>query len=241
MEDVAKKYISVPIVLLEGFVRNPRLTVMNISLYCSYRASMTDYANKGDNWNGDDLIEAFSDLDICVNSVQDLGGIIFKNLPKEKEKPYVGVRIERLLEFYFDETEEIDRVAFLAFLALKSILQQQILKKITIQYMFSRMDGSPGLVEEDKISPEIKKWTSRKLFSKLMEYLELNYQLIRPQANVRGIVYTFPTQKMEDGSLMTRVKMESIWKNKKDNTERLLRLKEEKKLAFLKVNGTNGK
>ncbi len=181
--DVKNRYLNVPVVLIKGFLNDPRLTIQHIIAYCFFR----DIAIRGIYESVEEMeiefevnIEGFG---LCENSISELGNLLVDSIAEEK--PYVGIHIERLIDFHANEFSEFDRVVFMAYLALKSIIQNQSYKRITIEYLFSRMEGNSKKIPLADLSPDISGWASRKKRTKIFTHLEIHYKLIRPFGNIR--------------------------------------------------------
>src|SRR5690606_6583260 len=127
----------------------------------------------------------FEGFGLCEKSIADIGESMYDSIG-DREKPYVGIHLDTLIHFHTEETTEFDRIVFVAYLALKSIIQRQPYKRITYNYLFSRMDGHSMVVSVPELSPEILQWTTRKKRTRILNYLETNFKLIRPHGNSKG-------------------------------------------------------
>lgn len=238
MEEVAEKYLKTPVALLEGLLADPKKSVERILTYCIYVAADIE----GIYDTRQDMVDALG-ID-----PEDFGYDVMRKFLKEgkwlfgklegKHKPYVGIHIDYLVRMYKHkgENESFERVAFLAYLALKSIIQKQTYKNIQVDYWFSRMDGHSGKVPWDEISPQVREWNTRRKRERIINELEDRYGMIRPYGKTRGITYSFATQKMNDGTRMSQEKLEMIvQKRKKEYRDKIN--KERKKEIHKKVKG----
>ncbi|MBT0811053.1 hypothetical protein KIH41_07140 [Litoribacter ruber] len=234
--EVNERYCNVPIVLLGGFVEYPPTSITNILMYWLYESIhiLEKYSSVEE--AGMEHETDFISFDLCDRSVKEIGGELYDSLAGQ-EKPYVGFRLESLLKFYFEEVDiqQIDLVGYAAFIALKSIIQKKPICKTSKEFLFSRMAGKPKKAPIESLPEWCRKWYDGRRFRKLSEYLEVHYNLYRPIRNSRGILFTFPFQKLSDGSLMTRQKFELIIQKSKEkkNTKATMDLiKAEKLKAF---------
>jgi hypothetical protein len=231
--EIEKRYLNVPVALLRGFVTNPKTTIRYILVYCVYKSIAIDREYGSVEEMEIEFETDFEGFGLCQKSIADLGEPLYDSLA-QREKPYVGIHIDRLILFYAYDSDEFDRVVFVAYVALKSILQNQAYKSVTVEYLFSRMDGYAMIVPIADISPEIWKWSTRKRRANIFDFLESHFQLIRPLGNTKGIVFSFLTQKLKDGSKMTREKLEFNIQTKKMNYRKKI-IEEEKRKAHDKV------
>ena len=228
--EVEKRYLNVPVALLKGLVSNPRLNIQCSLAYCIYKSIAIDRIYGSIEEMEKEYEIDIGGFDLCEKSIGELGETLYDSLG-EREKLYVGIHIDRMVMFSAYDSDEVERVVFVAYLALKSILQNQAYKSVSVEYLFSRMDGHSKKVSPPEISPEIWKWSSRKRRKNIFDLLESHYMLIRPYENTRGIVFSFLSKRLKDGSKMTREKLELSVQTKKRNYKMKV-IKEEKKKAY---------
>jgi hypothetical protein len=243
MEDVAREYLNVPVSLLRGVIAEPKRSVKNILHYCIYVAVEIDhiYKNRRDMLQDLNITDEQFEYGFVQNLLRNSQKQMLNKLGGSR-KPYVGIHVKRLATLYKLDGNEVgfETIVFVAYLALRSIIQQQTYKNIQVDYLFSRMDGRSGKVPWDDISPEIKEWYTRRKFSRIMSALEENYGMIRPASKTRGITFSFKIQKLRDGSLMTEEKLETVVQKKRKvyreklNKEKKKRIRETVKA---KLNG----
>ncbi|MBK6936360.1 MAG: hypothetical protein IPH18_05365 [Chitinophagaceae bacterium] len=68
--------------------------------------------------------------------------MLYKSLPPKS--PKTSINTEMIFDCYKNEKSEFEIVAFLAFAAIRSILQKQSYSKITNEYLIGRMSGNSG-------------------------------------------------------------------------------------------------
>src|SRR5690554_1678837 len=194
--EVEKRYLNVPVVFLKGLVSNPRLNIQCSLAYCIYKSIAIDRIYGSIEEMEKEYEIDIGGFDLCEKFIGELGETLYDSLG-EREKPYVGIHIDRMVRFCAYNSDELERVTFVAYLALKSILQNQAYKSVTVEYLFSRMDGYSKKVPTTEISPEIWKWSSRKRRKTVFDLLESHYKLIRPYENTKGIVFSFLAKKLK--------------------------------------------
>lgn len=198
MEGLNYRYLDFPVSLLKGFLKDPFTAVQKIFMYCLYRDISVEECYRNLQTAEKELMIRVRDIDLCAKSIEDTGGELHREYGGDGV-PYVGADVNRLMDVIHYEPESLNVAAFVAFLALKSILQNQAYKKVGIDYWFSRMDGFKKSVPRDQLSPEVAKWATRWKREKLTQHLEQYYRLIRPYGKHRGIIFSFSNQRLKDG------------------------------------------
>lgn len=80
-----------------------------------------------------------------------------------------------IFDFYKNHKTEFEIVVFLAFAAIRSILQKQPYTKITNEYLIGRMSGNSG--KGEPVNPLLVKYTSRYRLDKIKNELQLSWGL----------------------------------------------------------------
>jgi hypothetical protein len=133
-----KRYFNFPIVLLNGFLINHKKVLNNIFDYCIV-AYCTKYS--------EDIAKAAKYFGVKVGNetvTYNNGMALFDTI--DEKCPKAGLSNNMFFDYYSNEKTEFDKVVLLAFLAIKSIVQDQAFTKLDYKYLFSRMAGLPKSV-----------------------------------------------------------------------------------------------
>ena len=120
-------------------------------------------------------------------SAFDKGKLLFESLPDKS--PKTSISIAMIFDFYKNEKTEFEIITFLAFAAIRSILQKQPYIKITNDYLIGRMSGNSG--KGEPINPLLTKYTSRYQLDKIKRELEINWGLKLYGNHTRGYYVSF--------------------------------------------------
>ncbi len=209
-DDNKKKYFNFPIVLLEGFLIDHKKCLNNILDYAMYA-----YCEKYDT---DDVKRAARFLGVTLGNefrTYHNGNELFDSIPEGL--PKVGISTDIFFDYYKNEKSEFQKVTLLAFLAIKSVLQNKSYCKLNNNYLFARMDGKSHSIKNDsELSKELLKYKNDYRSVKIKDELKLNWGL-KHYGKSRGFYVSF---KMSLEDLIFQVE-----KNKKSN-----RLKEQKEI-----------
>ena len=208
-DDNKKKYFNFPIVLLEGFLIDHKKCLNDILDYAMYA-----YCEKYDT---DDVKRAARFFGVTLgNEIRTYrnGNELFDSIPEGL--PKVGISADIFFDYYKNEKSEFQKVTLLAFLAIKSVLQNKSYCKLNNNYLFARMDGKSHSIKNDsELSKELLKYKNEYQSVKIKNELILNWGLVHYAYYVRGFYVSF---KMSLEDLIFKVE-----KNKKSN-----KLKEQK-------------
>jgi hypothetical protein len=106
-----------------------------------------------------------------------------------KKAPKTSISKEMIFDFYKNKKTEFEVVCFLAFASLKSMIQRQVYKKITNDYLLSRMSGNSK--KNGEINPKLKKYAGRYQLDKIKIELQLNWGLKYYAEMTRGFYVSF--------------------------------------------------
>lgn len=167
----------------------------------------------------DDLEEGEEYLGITFSDIKrsyKIGKMLFDSI--SHDAPRTSIRKEILFNFYKNEKSEFEIDCFLAFAAVRSIIQKDACKKITNAYLLSRMSGHAKKC--DQFHPRLKKYRTRYQIDKLKTELQINWGLKLYGRFTRGAYMSF---KMELPDLIRFVekrrnsnKVKLLAKQKKD-------------------------
>jgi hypothetical protein len=102
-----------------------------------------------------------------------------------------GISKKMFFDFKLNEKSDFDKICLLAFLALKSIIQDQTYAKIDNQYLLSRMDGSQKSIPIERLSEEVKKYSTRHHLDSIKYELKINWHLVYFSKHTRGFYVSF--------------------------------------------------
>lgn len=189
MSDEKEKYFNFPIHLLQGFLVDPYKCLTDISDYSVYERSIG--LELGSELEKMKSAAKFYNLNFTnyENSLKN-GAKIYNEIGVTRA-PKVGLSLSLFWEYYKNEKSEFDKVCLLAFLALRSIIQNKAYTKVDNKYLLSRMDGKARSCELSELSDPLLKYSSRRLLEKVKRELQFNWYLIYYSRYTRGFYISF--------------------------------------------------
>lgn len=189
MEDESKKkYFNFPVAFLEGFLIDHKKCLNDILDYAMYA-----YCVKHD--IDGDVKRAARFFGVTLGNefkTYRNGNELFDSVPEGL--PKVGISKEIFFDFYKNEKSEFQKVTLLAFLAIKSVLQNKSYCKLDNNYLFARMDGKSHSIKNDcELSKELLKYKNEYQSVKIKNELKLNWGLIHYAYYTRGFYVSFKT------------------------------------------------
>jgi len=184
-----KQYFNVPVQLLQDFIPNTNQSLNNIFDYAIYdhAANKLEY---------DDIsvriTAACKHFRVTCNEEKtcEIGTALHNSIASNS--PKVGISTDLFFDYYKNHKTNFEKACFLMFLALKSIIQNKAYCKITNAYLWARMDGKASSLKPfDKLSSEIKFFTSEYQTNKIKKELRNNWQLVYYGRYTRGCYYSF--------------------------------------------------
>ena len=225
------KYFNFPIYFLKDFMINPiKDTLSPILNYALY-----EHSQKLEEGSGIDKLKSSAKY-FNVSMGDD------KLLHKEGEKlvegeiigyPKAGINTKTYWDYRDNYKSEFDKVSLLAFLAIKSILQQKAYCKIGNKFWLARMDGKASSCEFEELSPAIRKYSTEYQIRKIKNSLVDNWNLVTYSRYNRGfyISLKLPLEKLAFEAEKQRANV----KNKKRKAE----IKQAYLNAMKRLNGQN--
>ena len=219
-----EKYFNVPVQLLEGFFVDSRKSLNNVLDYAIYEHSKKLDLKKPDIYElspTDRIIAAAKDYNVTLSSNQTTlknGKILFDSIPLNS--PKVGVKHDHYWSFYKEDKEQFEKACFLAYLALRSIVQNKPYCKIDNNYLLSRMDGKTHAIKEAaELSPEIRHFANDYQAVKIKKALQRSWGLVYYSRYTRGFYFSF-TLTLEQLVFEAEKKRLSTWeKQNKHETD----------------------
>lgn len=175
------KYLTFPIILLADASENLRACLNDAMDYCLYDRSLRIHG---------DMESAADDLGIRYGNIKEdfkNGKMLYESI--DAKCPKTSISKDMILEFYKGKKSEFEIITFIAFAAIRSILQTQAYKKITNDYLITRMAGNSRIGESLPIW--IDKYNNRYQLTKIKNELELNWGLKIYSVRTRGYYVSF--------------------------------------------------
>lgn len=185
-DDNKKKYFNFPVVFLEGFLIDHKKCLNDILDYAMY-AYCLKYDSDGD------VKRAARFFGVSLgNEIRTYrnGNELFDSVPEGL--PKVGISKEIFFDYYTNEKSEFQNVTLLAFLAIKSVLQNKAYCKLDNNYLFARMEGKSHKIKNDsELSKELLKYKNEYQSVKIKNELKVNWGLIHYAYYTRGFYVSF--------------------------------------------------
>jgi hypothetical protein len=179
-------YLTFPIIILKDGLTDIKKCVSDAMKYCLYyqfhlncERHISNPLKNASNHLGiiyHDTDESLNDGSMLYDSIND-------NAPK------TSISKEMLFDFLKNNKSEFEIVCFIAFASLKSIIQKQVYKKITNEYLLNRMSGNSK--SGAPINPLLKKYSNRYQLDKIKTELQLNWGLKYYAVKTRGFYASF--------------------------------------------------
>lgn len=218
------RYITFPIVIMKDGLLNVRKCMEEALYYSCYV-----YCRGVNGSQADRVKEASKYFGINFSAaVFNQGKILYESIPEYS--PKTSISKDMVFEFYNDDKTVFEIVTFLAFAAIRSIIQKQGYSKISNQYLLSRMSGNS--LKDEPISSSLLIYNNRYQLDKIKEELQLNWGLKLYANAMRGYYISF---RLELHELIEQAEL-------RRTKSRLNKLKEAKKEAYrIAINSIKGK
>lgn len=225
MSDV--KYFNFPVQLLAGFLKDKSKVLDNIFDYAISAKVLTLEGTEEKRTN--DSLKYFGvthgDSKACLKN----GLKWYNSLPTFS--PMVGINKSVYFDYYKNHKDEFEIVCLLAFLAIKSIVQNKPYCKIDNNFLLSRMDGNAKTVSDyTELSPEVARYANEYQTKKIKTELSNGWGLVTYSRYTRGFYVSF-TLSIEDLVFEAEKRRKST--KEKQSKERE---KEAVKMALIKLN-----
>ena len=163
------KYLTFPIIILNpgpAHIKDVLSNAMDYCLYCEYLKQEGSHLERS-KLAAKELGLRFSGLESAVKN----GRCLFDSIPEGS--PKTSIDKDRIFDFYKQGRDEFEIVCFLAYAALRSIIQKQSCKKVTNDYLLSRMAGNS---KKDEALPEwLKKYQKEYWLNKIKDELQISH------------------------------------------------------------------
>jgi len=194
MSDKEQKYFNVPVQLLNGFMVDTGTTLDNIFDFAVYSQSQKLNGTK---------IQKF---DAALNWYHVTTGNKSRSIDNGERlvskytinSPKVGINKDVFFDYYKNYKTDFEKACLLAYLALKSIVQNKPYACIGNAFWLARMDGKVNAVKDfSELSGEIRKFANEYQTVKLKRELRDAWNLKFYSYHLRGCYYSF-TLPLED-------------------------------------------
>lgn len=193
-------YFNFPISIIATYKDDPKGTIQNIYKFCLYERylELTENSTSSELSNSNDLERFRISLGHYGFSTETNDHMFLKS--KVTYETFIKYKCARagvkysIIDRYDYEFESIgfDEVCFLMFIGLKSILGNSSYKKTNKKLLFNRMLGNNKTVLEIENLPVfVKKYTSEYQFIKMIQELEINWNLKYYSRHMRGFYFSF--------------------------------------------------
>ena len=210
-------YLTFPIVILKDSIKNIKQAANNAMFYCLY-----DYCKDKQGTQTNLIKEAEKHFEIVYSNKKeayDTGKILYDCVPDKC--PKTSIRKDTIFDFYKNNKTEFEVITFLAFAALRSILQRQPYTKITNEYLIGRMAGNSTAGEP--LPNDLFKYNNRYQLDKIKLELQLSWGLKLYSYKNRGYYVSFSLeifQLIKCAELKRKSRKEKELKQKKDDARK---------------------
>ena len=185
-----ERYFNFPIQLLKGLPYEKKETMNSILYYSVYDHALNQLEEGTIKQRFKSSVKYYQvklqDVNDALASGEYLHDLLGPRTPK------VGLRTEIFWDFYKNYKTEFEVTCLLAYLSLKSIVQNKPYCKITNLYMFSRMDGEARTLDSAEDITEGLKWYHTEYqIKKIKAELAENWNVVFYGRYTRGFYVSF--------------------------------------------------
>lgn len=208
------KYFNFPVILIRDMVQNHKRNVRDIIDYCLFKQGLKSrnmisvYQYYGLEWHKSQA-QHFENGEVVHESIR---AEVYPH-----SYPMTGIKVTTFLEYQQDKTE-FEIITLLAFLAIKSIIGgKTYYPKLTMDYLYSRMDGQISIVPDNQLSEMIRSYKTEHYYKKIINELQESWNLKYYSYYMRGAYVSF---KLDLETLITiREKKRKAYKDKERKLE----------------------
>jgi hypothetical protein len=185
-----RKYLTFPIRILGVDPADIKTRLADSISYCLYEKTINTFGSVEDR-----IKQAAEGLGIKYDpskkehylKTYEGGEIIYQSIPENSPKTSIGLDV--VTDFYKYEKTDFEIACFLAFAAIKSILQRQPYSKITNEYLAGRMAGNskPG----EPLNDFVFRFNNRYQLDKIKSELQRSWGLKMYCGKMRGFYVSF--------------------------------------------------
>lgn len=184
------KYFNFPVCLLKDFLLETS-TDKCLNQICDYsiyaHSQLLEYGTEMENFNS---ASKFFNVKLGnANQALKNGKALFSQI--SPKAPKVGINLDIFWDYFKNEKSEHEKACLLAFLAIKSILQNKTYCKITNNFWLSRMAGNYNSESIEFLPDNLKFYSSEYQTRKLKTELKNNWGLKTYSRYTRGFYVSF--------------------------------------------------
>jgi hypothetical protein len=214
-------YFTFPVCLLKDATCDIRDTANNIMSYCGYVQAIKESGSEQQRMEkaGRYFELTWGNLKTAYNAGQQ----IFNQIPPRS--PMTSLNKDIVFDFYINSKTEFEIVCFLAFAAIRSILQTKPYVRITNEYMLARMAGRNTAKDYMPLPELLMKYCNRYQLEKIKTELQNFWGLLYYARYTRGFYVSFK-KKMTFEDLVFEVEKRRkriIEKNRKKEQQQAVR------------------
>src|SRR4051812_17202517 len=144
------RYLTFPLIILRGFHVDIGACLNDAMNYCLYERSLKKDVEQVE-WIGLAIKEIEAVKYRSPKTSFDQGRMLYESIPDNS--PKTSITKDIIFDFYKNSKTEFELITFMAFAAIRSILQRQGYCKITNEYLIGRMacNSSKGLPIPDSL------------------------------------------------------------------------------------------
>lgn len=225
------RFLDFPIAIMKGFLDNPDDCLVKIYYYAVYKMV---YSEDAEFESIDQFSTAFNSKPntVMLESIKKKGSEIYNSFAGTKHV-WTGIHIDTFRRFYLKDRSEFDLICLLTFIALKSIIQKDKVKRnISNEFLMSRMAGFEKKAAIDQIPDKILEYMNNKSKKKkhVFNTLEESYKVARPEKS-RGITFSLSLSRKDiELEIMKRnyIKSDEFKEEKKRREKELAKAEFEK-------------
>jgi len=233
--EVEKKYFTFPVSLLDGFSKRSQPytesikdVTNDIMSYCGYIQALKESGTS----TNEKLNKAGNYFGVTWGNqkeVFDCGKMIDRD--NHFPCPMTSVSIEMIFDFHSKDKTEFEIVCFLAFVAIRSVLQVKPYVKLTNDFLIARMAGMSNAKELHLLPQSLKNYYNRYQLDKIKSELQNNWGLVLYARHTRGFYVSFGKTKLKDLVLIVEKKRKG-YRDKLRKDEQQKAVKEAMNILF---------
>ncbi|NVN96956.1 hypothetical protein HXX01_01855 [Candidatus Nomurabacteria bacterium] len=224
-------YFTFPIRIIVGATDDIRVATSNIMDYCGYECAVRLKGTIKEKMkeSGIHLGLTWGDVERTYYNGEKLS----KSIPLHS--PMTSINKDIVFDFYKNDKTEFEAITFLAYAAIRSIIQSKPFVKVTNDYLLTRMAGYskvseihipnredyPGLKDKNNLPPLFKKYSTRYQLDKIKLELQNHWGMKLYARHTRGFYVSFS---MKDYSELVF----EVEKRRKSNIERIRKEEQQK-------------
>lgn len=213
-------YFTFPVCLLKDAISDIKSTTDNIMEYCGYIQACKESGSEEQKM--EKAGRYFKMTWGNWHKVYESGRKLFNLIPSRS--PMTSINKDIVFDFYINSKTEFEILCFLAFAAIRSILQTKPYVRITNEYLLARMAGYSAK-NDDPLPEPLMKYCNRYQLEKIKTELQNYWGLVYYARYTRGFYISFK-KKMTFEELVFKVeerRKSTIEKNRKKQQQQAVK------------------